>query len=380
MEFQYSFIVDPTTYDTEGLCDGIELRKSSFARLEDRGIIRAQQDWAKYVGPLPSQEFRGTMGLKYSFLSVCVPECLPERLEILGYANEFAFLYDDIIDSFTNTEKSTIENEKLLQAFREGAQSGRIIHDPESERGGWKKMQSNILLDLLAIDREGALHIVKAWAAYSQTKQKEFSALEEYLPYRVENAGGRVWIEFVIFAMNLKLSALERSKAEDLTRPAYFALALQNDVCSWEKEYAQAQVERDEQQQSIIMNAISILMQEYNIDTAGAQQLCRLKIKQYVTEYIQVVEDVKQEKSFSVDFVKYIEALKHNLVGHAAWCMTCPRHQPHISFTEEQLQWMRSGVPPGLAESGTPKIENEISASCVKSEGTIGEVALRLDH
>lgn len=27
-------------------------------------------------------------------MSVTVPECLPERLEVISYANEFAFLHD----------------------------------------------------------------------------------------------------------------------------------------------------------------------------------------------------------------------------------------------------------------------------------------------
>jgi len=92
IEFQYSDIVDPSTYESEGLCEGIALRRHRDISLEDKGAIRAQRDWTKLVGPVP--DYKGGLGAKYSFMQVTVPECIPERLEIISYANEFAFLYD----------------------------------------------------------------------------------------------------------------------------------------------------------------------------------------------------------------------------------------------------------------------------------------------
>ena len=92
MEYRYSTLVDPATYETEGLCKGIPLRVHNSPHLEEIGSLRAQEDWRKLVGPLES--YRGGLGPRYSFMSVAVPECLPDRLEIISYANEFAFLYD----------------------------------------------------------------------------------------------------------------------------------------------------------------------------------------------------------------------------------------------------------------------------------------------
>lgn len=92
MEYTYSAIVDPSEYETEGLCDGIDVRKNYYTEMEDRGAIRAHHDWSKYVGPC--HEYRGTLGPVYSFMTVCVPECIPERLELIAYANEFAFMHD----------------------------------------------------------------------------------------------------------------------------------------------------------------------------------------------------------------------------------------------------------------------------------------------
>ncbi|KIK55682.1 hypothetical protein GYMLUDRAFT_248493 [Collybiopsis luxurians FD-317 M1] len=343
MELLYSTIVDPSEYDSGGLCDGIDLRKSNFTWLEDRGIIRAQEDWKKYISPF--QEFRGTLGPEYSFLSVLLPECLPERLEVLGYANEFAFLYDNFIE-FVDKEQSTIEYDQIGQAFLEGARTGKIFTqdtDAETKRAGKRKMQSQMVLEMLAIDREGAIAIMKSWVGFAEaaSNHKEFATLDEYLPFRLINAGAMVWLQFILFGMNLKIPENEKDKCYKLVQPALFVLALQNDLCSWEKEYIAAK----NCDQVHIINALWVLMREYNTDVPGAQEICRNLIKKYISEYVQVVEDAKQDESFSADARKFVEASKYSIAGNAVWSTTCPRYQPGVSFNERQLEWMRNGVP-----------------------------------
>ncbi len=92
MEFQYSRLVGPSGYVTEGLCEGIPLRVPENPELEDIGALRAQKDWNEHVAPV--QNYRGGLGPQYSFMAVAIPECLPDRLELISYANEFAFLHD----------------------------------------------------------------------------------------------------------------------------------------------------------------------------------------------------------------------------------------------------------------------------------------------
>lgn len=92
MEFKHSEIIDPASYDLEGLCDGIPLRVHRNADREDIGAIRAQEDWKRYVGPLSN--YRGDLRPRFSFMSVTIPECLPDRLEVVSYTNEFAFMFD----------------------------------------------------------------------------------------------------------------------------------------------------------------------------------------------------------------------------------------------------------------------------------------------
>lgn len=92
MEYQYSQLVDPSTYETEGLCEGIPLRANYHPELEDLGALRAQEDWRRHVAPIGT--YRGGLGPEYSFMTVAVPECIADRMEIISYANEFAFLHD----------------------------------------------------------------------------------------------------------------------------------------------------------------------------------------------------------------------------------------------------------------------------------------------
>jgi hypothetical protein len=98
MHFKHSTIVDRSEYDMEGLCDNsLDLRIHTHPELEELGTIRAQNDWRKFVGPV--NNYRGGLGPKWNFMAIAVPECLPERLEIISYANEFAFMYDGMLNA-----------------------------------------------------------------------------------------------------------------------------------------------------------------------------------------------------------------------------------------------------------------------------------------
>lgn len=92
MEYQFSEEVDPSTFDAHGLLDGIPLRINKSSAKETKGSLRAQKDWSDNVKPVTG--YKGGLADRFSFISVAVPECRPERLEAISYANEYAFLYD----------------------------------------------------------------------------------------------------------------------------------------------------------------------------------------------------------------------------------------------------------------------------------------------
>lgn len=97
MEFQYSHVLDPATYETGGLSGDIPLRRHKTPFKEDIGAIRAQEDWSRLITPM--KNYKGGLSYQYGLMQVAVPECIPERLEIISYANELAFLYDGMLRS-----------------------------------------------------------------------------------------------------------------------------------------------------------------------------------------------------------------------------------------------------------------------------------------
>ena len=92
MNFRYSKLIERATYKTEGLCNGIALRMHKQSSLEKRGALRAQEDWSKLVGPVG--HYHGHLGPRFDFAGVCLPECRPERFEIVSYATEHFFMFD----------------------------------------------------------------------------------------------------------------------------------------------------------------------------------------------------------------------------------------------------------------------------------------------
>lgn len=94
MEFCYSEEIDASRYETHDLDHGIPLRMHKDSVKEINGALRAQKDWTHYVRPVHG--YKGGLANPYGFISVTIPECRPERLEVVSYANEFAFLYDGL--------------------------------------------------------------------------------------------------------------------------------------------------------------------------------------------------------------------------------------------------------------------------------------------
>jgi hypothetical protein len=140
-------------------------------------------------------------------MQVTVPECLPERLETISYANEFAFLYDGIhsyslVHIWRMLTWSLDEMEKLdlkqlpdggrgsvLETFRAGAMDHTVNRDARPE----KRLQAQIIAEMLAIDPPRAKTTAMAWTRFvqlaSKTRMKPFGTLQEYIPARVIDAG-----------------------------------------------------------------------------------------------------------------------------------------------------------------------------------------------
>lgn len=82
----------------------------------------------------------------------------------------------------------------MMKAFLEGARSGTIdASTPDTRRRGKKYIQAQLLREMIAIDREGALATMKAWAKFvevgSSRQHRVYTTLDEYIPYRIMDVG-----------------------------------------------------------------------------------------------------------------------------------------------------------------------------------------------
>ncbi|KAL3708899.1 hypothetical protein TMatcc_002687 [Talaromyces marneffei ATCC 18224] len=264
----YSTIVDPSTYDDLGLCSSLPLRVHKFAHLADKGARRAQEDWKRMVGPI--KNFTGCLSPRFNGIAVAVPECIPERLEIVTYANEFAFLHDDILDNVGKEEGDNENNEMAA---------------------GFESMQAKLILELLVVNEPQAMVLLKCWEGLvkgeSGSQHFNFRTLDEHLPHRVVNLGQTFWFRIVTFAMGLTISSDEAERANNITDPAYATLALANDYFSWEKEYIEF---KENSTSEDMANAIWIIMKEHSVDLEEAKNICQDKIRESCKDYLGALE------------------------------------------------------------------------------------------
>ncbi|KAI1498011.1 isoprenoid synthase domain-containing protein [Biscogniauxia marginata] len=319
MEYQYSEVVDPSLYETHDLSNGIELRMHKDSFKETNGARRAQRDWAQYVRPV--EGYYGGLGDPYTFIRVTIPECLPERLEIISYANEFAFLYDDAMEDLDLKNPSN-RTPGLLDTFGDNVLDPTVRPKSRPE----KQLQAKVFSEMRAIDSVRAVTSMKAWATFvglaARTRSQPFRTMEEYIPSRIIDAGELIWFGTLTFAMALTIPQEEYNLCMELARPGYAALGLTNDLYSWAKERETAK----RAGQDYVFNAVWVIMNERSVSEEEAKSICSEVIKKYVAEYCQVVEKTRNDRDLSRDLRAYIEAVMYSISGNLVWSIYCPRY------------------------------------------------------
>lgn len=78
----------------------------------------------------------------------------------------------------------------MLDVFREENSNASSRHEAQGE----KEIQSRILSEMIVIDKQRALTSMKAWNKFVQmaaagVETRPFSTLDEYIPFRIIDAG-----------------------------------------------------------------------------------------------------------------------------------------------------------------------------------------------
>ncbi|KAI7786173.1 hypothetical protein LA080_004557 [Diaporthe eres] len=185
---------------------------------EAKGALRAQRDWSQHISPVDG--YLGGLGDPYSFIRVTVPECCPERLEIISYANEYAFLYDDEMENL-DVKSLAAGTEGVLDTF------GKTVLDTSTGPNvrPAKRLQAQILQEMSSLDPRRAIVTMKAWAAFvqlaSQARNAPIESLAEYVTARVIDTG-ELQENMSPAQLNLEVEAFKRSRYKQTRHGTFF--------------------------------------------------------------------------------------------------------------------------------------------------------------
>jgi hypothetical protein len=140
----------------------------------------------------------------------------------------------------------------------------------------------------------------------------------------------------ITFGMGLTIPESDMEKCTKDTQSACAAIALANDLFSWEKERDAAK--RDNMPH--IVNAVWVIMGQYAVSEEEARKICHSKVVELVEEYKETVERYKNDQSICLDLKKYVESLLYNISGNLIWSLTCPRYNPKTKLNSCQ-RWMQ---------------------------------------
>ncbi|KAL4995492.1 isoprenoid synthase domain-containing protein [Aspergillus recurvatus] len=223
---------------------------------------------------------------------------------------------EELID--TKTETRARDAETVVELFSNGGASRLHLQA--------KKLQTQVITEMAAIDSERARTTEQAWTRFLQlaahSRSRPLYTLDEYLPCRIIDAGELIWFGTLTFGMALSIRNEELELCMELARPGYAAISLTNDLYSWNKE-------REEAQRAgldYVYNAIWVIMHERSVGEEEAKRVCVEQIRYYIEQYCQIVEKAKRCGWLSDDLKAYLEAVKASHVGNLVWSIYCPRY------------------------------------------------------
>ncbi|KAJ4352421.1 uncharacterized protein N0V89_007769 [Didymosphaeria variabile] len=331
MKYQYSHLIDPSSYDNQCLCNDIPLRCHRNSDIEESGLMRLRNDWQKHIGPLPLSTYGG-QGPQYNFTAVTIPECLTERLEIVAYVMEFAFLHDDLVDQAEASEGLGLF-EKMMKDIKAGVQSS----DRRQSSSGEGRILGNILEEMMAVDSLRAKQFLEYWrrGVSLPRDQTRFESLDDYLDFRLVDSG-----------------AFEIDECSRLTRPAWAAAFLTNDVQSWEKEceeYKNQTKLNHTADTPHMVNGVWILMRQYSIGVQEAIDRVHQKVKVFVAEFVDTVSTLDGRKDLSEDSRSFVEAAQYMVSGNLIWGMSSPRYRSDRTLNGLQMAGLKCTGPPHVS-------------------------------
>ncbi|CEN60910.1 hypothetical protein ASPCAL07581 [Aspergillus calidoustus] len=314
--------VPRSTPDIAGFCAGYELRRHHHEDKANEGSLACRADWEKYIGPI--ERWGSCNPWEGHFGAVVLPFCKPERLAVICYIFEYAFLYDNVVESAANSTLN-MDTDNIALDETEYRTVRSIL--------GTKQIQSKMLLELLAIDARCAEVVINSWkemisTTAKQDKTQAFDTLEEYVDYRIIDTGAPFVDMLMRFGMGILLTPEEQARTAPIVKPCYAALGLANDYFSFDIEWEEFQREGAK---TTMTNAVWLFMQWEGLSVEDAKRRVREVTNMYERQYLKNVEEFcASEGKDEPKLQEYLRAQGHQVPGNVAWSLRCPRYHPWL--------------------------------------------------
>ncbi|RMZ70974.1 fusicoccadiene synthase [Pyrenophora seminiperda CCB06] len=314
-----SYLIPLSQYDTQGLCSNYTLRRHKYEAEANAGCHEARSDWIKYIGPI--EQFGGCNPLNGNFSAVVLPLCRPERLRLIAYVLEYAFLYDNMIELEQPYTSSSNHHEK-----QEWKNTNPAL--------GKTQIQAKMMMQLASMDKACTERVKRVWQEMITTtlsdKDKQFASLDEYVDFRIVDTGAPFVEAMLLFGMGITLSAEEDAQLDPIRKPCYAALGLANDYFSFDREYAEFQ---EAGASKTLTNSVWLHMQWHHVDSDAAKEMTKQATKRYEELFLEMCAEYRQVNApLEEKLERYLDALAYQVSGNVVWSLNCPRYHPEYRY------------------------------------------------
>ncbi|KAJ5202050.1 uncharacterized protein N7498_006713 [Penicillium cinerascens] len=321
-----SYPVSRQTSCIDGFCHNYALRRHKYEQNANEGSFRCRDDWKKYIGPIEC--WGGCNPWDGHFASVVLPLCKPERLGLVSYVFEFAFLYDNVVESASKV---------MLDEGTDNITLSETDHRAVRSTTGTKQIQSKMLLKLLSIDKPCAEVVITSWkemvaTTASRDKSCIFDNIEDYVNYRIFDTGAPLVDSVMRFGMGIVLTKEEENRTASIARSCYAALGLANDYYSFDIEWKEFQQEKSAEGTSTMTNAVWLYIQWEDLSIDAAKEKVRQVVHNYEQEYQKKMNAfIADKEQCPPHLAEYLRALAFQIPGNIVWSLRCPRYHPESS-------------------------------------------------
>ncbi|KAG5779560.1 hypothetical protein H9Q73_006783 [Fusarium xylarioides] len=191
-----------------------------------------------------------------------------------------------------------------------------------------RQLQAKMVMELMEVDKEQAKEALRLWKEMSevfvQIRDMKFTVLEDYLKFRVVDAGCPWTMSLLCFSMDFKLTPEEEKKTADITSAAYDSWVLVNDYFSWEKEWSNYQ---SNGATGVIANSIFLFMKWHSIDKEEGKKMLRKEIISREDKYCSLKGEFLAKGGATEKTRQWLELLDLVTAGNFAWSMTTARYR-----------------------------------------------------